>query len=148
MNPLISKFLQDHAGIPFHTLTIPKWEFTTTYAPHICADWEINAYQFGFHNTYIAQLELHCGLLKMPWGTHRIIAVLPLVDGDDRYIGYSMRDALYRIELLWATVKALPIELMMRNPHIEIEVDNLSLFMDLWEMYDSNTMNIEGQEQK
>jgi len=148
MNPLISKFLQGHAGIPFRTLTIPKWEFTTAYAPHICADWEINAYQFGFHNTYIAQLELHCGLLKMPWGTHRIIAVLPLVDGDDRYIGYSMRDALYRIELLWATVKALPIELMMRNPHIEIEVDNLSLFMDLWEMYDSNTMNTEGQKRQ
>lgn len=145
MNPLISKFLQDHAGMAFHTLAIPKWEFTTTYAPHICADWEICAYQFGFHDTYIAQLELHYGLLKMPWGTHRIIAVLPLVDGDDRCISYSMRDVLCKIEFLWSASKVLPIEQMMCNPHIEIEVDNLSLFMDSWEMYDSNTMNTEGQ---
>lgn len=141
MNPLISKFLQDHAGIPFRTLTIPKWEFTTAYAPHICAEWEICAYEYGDDNTYTAQLELHYGSLKMPWGTHRIIAVLPLVNGDERFVGESMRDVLYRIELLWVTVKTLPIELMMCNPHIEIEVDNLSLFMDLWEMHDSNTMD-------
>jgi hypothetical protein len=148
MNPLISKFLHDHAARPFHTLTIPKWEFTTTYAPHICTDWEIYAYQFGFHNTYIAQLELHYGLLKMPWGTHRIIAVLPLLDGDDRYISYSMRDALCKIEFLWSVIKVLPIELVIRNPQIEIEVDNLSLFMDLWEMHDSNTISTREQEQQ
>lgn len=148
MNPLISKFLQDHAGMPFRTLTIPKWEFATAYAPHICAEWEICAYEYGDDNTYIAQIELHYGSLKMPWGTHRIIAVLPLVDGDDRYISYSMRDALCKIEFLWLVIKVLPIGLVIRNPSIEIEVDNLSLFMDLWEMYDSNTMNIEGQEQQ
>jgi len=145
MNPLISKFLQDHAAMPFRTLTIPKWEFTTTYAPHICTDWEIVAYQYNDDNTCIAQLELHYGLLRMPWGTHSIIAVLPLVNSDNRFVGESMRDVLYRIEQLWVTVKTLPIELMIRNPHIQIEVDNLSLFMDLWEMYDSNTTDQEQQ---
>jgi hypothetical protein len=147
MNPLISKFLQDHAGTPFRTLTIPKWEFITTYAPHICAEWEVCAYKYGDDN-YIAQLELHYGSLKMPWGAHRIIAVLPLVNSNGRFIGESMRDVLYRIELLWVTVKTLPIEMMIRNPHIQIEVDNLNLFMDLWEMYDSNIMDTREQEQQ
>ena len=136
MHPLISKFLQDHAAIPFRTLTIPKWEFATTYASHICADWEIYAYEDGDGNTYIAQLELHYGLLKMPWGTHRIIAVLPC-----RYAG-NMRSVLNRIHSLWETAKTKPIERIMRSPHIQIEVDNLSLFMDLWEMHDSNRMEL------
>lgn len=52
MNLLISKFLQDHAATPFRTLTIPKWQFTTTYAPHICADWEICAYEYAGDNGY------------------------------------------------------------------------------------------------
>lgn len=137
-NPLISKFLQDRASIPFHVLTIPHWEFNTTHLPHVCADWEICAFTYGSENTYTAQIELYYGLLKMPWGTHRITAALPLISDGHLYIGESMRDVLYRIELLWQTSKTLSIEFMMNDKHIELLIDNESLFLDLWQMYDSN----------
>jgi hypothetical protein len=139
-NPLISKFLQDRASIPLQVLTIPHWEFNTTFLPHVCTDWEICAYTYGSDSTYIAQIELYYGLLKMPWGTHRITAALPLIGSNGLYIGDSMRDVLYRIELLWQTAKKMPIGSMVANQHIEIMIDNESLFMDLWQMHDSNTM--------
>lgn len=137
-NRLISKFLQDRASIPLQVLTIPYWEFNTTYLPHVCTDWEICAYNYGGDNTYIAQIELYYGLLKMPWGTHRITAALPLIGSNGLYIGYSMRDVLYRIELLWQIAKTVSIGSIVANKHIEIMIDNESLFMDLWQMYDSN----------
>lgn len=143
-NLLISKFLQDRASIPLHLLTIPHWEFTTTYLPHVCTDWEICAYNYGSDSTYTAQIELYYGLLKMPWGTHRITAALPLIGSSGLYIGDSMRDVLYRIELLWQTAKTIPIKSMVANQYIEIMIDNESLFIDLWQMYDSNTMQDEA----
>ena len=144
MNTLISKFLQDRASIPLQTLTIPHWEFNTTFLPHVCTDWEICAYNYGGDNAYIAQIELYYGLLKMPWGTHRITAALPLIGSSGLYIGDSMRDVLYRIELLWQTAKTIPIKSMVANQYIEIMIDNESLFIDLWQMYDSNTMQDEA----
>jgi hypothetical protein len=140
MNPLISKFLQDRASIPLQALTIPHWEFNTTFLPHVCTDWEIRAYNYGSDSTYITQIELYYGLLKMPWGTHRITAALPLINSNGLYIGDSMRDVLYRIELLWQTAKTLPIGLVMENKHIEIMIDNESLFMDLWQKHNKAVM--------
>ena len=134
-DPLISKFLQDRASIPLQVLTIPHWEFNTTFLPHVCTDWEICAYNYGGDNTYIAQIELYYGLLKMPWGTHRITAALPLIGSSGLYIGDSMRDVLSRIELLWQTAKTIPIKSMVANQYIEIMIDNESLFMDSWQKH-------------
>jgi len=139
-DPLISKFLQDRASIPFQALTIPHWEFNTTFLPHVCTDWEICAYNYGGDNTYIAQIELYYGLLKMPWGTHRITAALPLISDGHLYMSESISDVLNYIEMLWKLAKTIPIGSMVANHHIEIMIDNESLFMDLWQKHDSNTM--------
>lgn len=137
-NPLISKFLQDRASIPFQALTIPHWEFNTTFLPHVCTDWDICAYTYGSDSTYIAQIELYYGLLKMPWGTHRITAALPLISDGHLYISESISDVLNHIEILWKLTKTLPIEFIINSNHIELLIDNESLFLDLWQMYDSN----------